>query len=42
MTRRGVDALVVKTLTVKAGDVVHLKYERRGVSHTADLTLSVG
>jgi putative serine protease PepD len=35
-----VDALVVKTLTMKAGDVVHLKYERRGVAHTTDLKLS--
>jgi putative serine protease PepD len=39
---RSVDALVVKTLTMHAGDVVHLKYERDGVSHTADLTLSAG
>jgi putative serine protease PepD len=37
-----VDALVVKTLTMKEGDVVHLKYERQGASHTADLRLSAG
>jgi hypothetical protein len=37
-----VHALVVKTLTMQAGDVVHLKYERQGVSHTTDLRLSAG
>jgi putative serine protease PepD len=37
-----VDALVVKTLTMKAGKVVHLKYERQGATHTAELTLSAG
>jgi S1-C subfamily serine protease len=37
-----VDALIVKTLQMKAGDVLHLKYERGGVSHTTDLTLSAG
>ena len=36
------DALVVKTLTMKAGDVVHLKYERHGALHTTELTLSAG
>ena len=36
------DALVVKTLTMKPGDVVHLKYERQGASHTADLRLAAG
>jgi putative serine protease PepD len=35
-----VDALVVKTLTMKAGEVVRLKYERLGVAHTTDLRLS--
>jgi S1-C subfamily serine protease len=35
-----VDTLIVKTLQMKAGDVIHLKYEREGVSHTTDLTLS--
>ena len=39
---RSVDALVVKTLTMKAGEVVHLKYERHGVSNTTELTLSAG
>ena len=39
---RSVDALVVKTLTMRAGDVVHLKYERHGVPHTTELTLSAG
>jgi putative serine protease PepD len=34
------DALIVKTLQMKAGDVIHLKYEREGVSHTTDLTLA--
>jgi putative serine protease PepD len=34
-----VDTLILKTLQMKAGDVIHLKYERRGASHTTDLTL---
>jgi len=37
---RSVDSLTLKTLTMKPGDVVHLRYERQGVSHTADLVLS--
>ncbi|HET8752555.1 MAG TPA: trypsin-like peptidase domain-containing protein [Gaiellaceae bacterium] len=37
-----VDALIVKTLTMQAGDVVHLKYERNRVSHTAALRLAAG
>ena len=36
------DALVVKTLTMNAGDVIHLKYERLGASHTAELRLAAG
>ncbi|HKD93100.1 MAG TPA: PDZ domain-containing protein, partial [Gaiellaceae bacterium] len=36
------DALVVKTLTMKAGDVVHLKYQRLGATHTAELRLAAG
>jgi putative serine protease PepD len=35
-----VDALIVKTLKMKAGDSVQLKYERLGSSHTTTLTLS--
>jgi len=34
------DALIVKTLKMKAGDVIHLKYERQGASHTTELTLA--
>jgi putative serine protease PepD len=37
-----VDTLIVKTLRMKAGDVIHLKYERRGASHTTALTLAAG
>ena len=37
-----VDALVVRTLKMSAGDIVHLTYERLGGSHTTDLTLSAG
>jgi S1-C subfamily serine protease len=37
-----VDALVVKTLKMSAGDTVHLKYERLGASHATSLTLSAG
>jgi putative serine protease PepD len=39
---QSVDALVLKTLELKAGDVVHLTYERQGVSHTTALRLSAG
>src|SRR5262249_48237046 len=35
-----IDPLIVKTLEMKAGDVVHLKYERHGVQHTTTLTLT--
>jgi putative serine protease PepD len=35
-----VDALIVKTLQMKAGDIVRLKYQRQGASHTTDLRLS--
>jgi putative serine protease PepD len=35
-----VDALIVKTLRMKPGEVVHLTYERLGASHTAALRLS--
>ena len=37
-----VDALVVKTLTMRVGDTVRLTYERQGTTHTTDLTLSAG
>lgn len=37
---RSADALVVKTLTMSPGEIVHLKYERQGVSRTTELTLS--
>ena len=37
---RSADALVVKTLTMRAGDVVRLTYERHGSSHTTELKLS--
>jgi putative serine protease PepD len=39
---QSVDSLVLKTLTMRAGDVVRLKYHRQGVSHTTKLTLSAG
>jgi len=39
---RSVDPLVVKTLKMQAGDVVHVTYDRLGASHTASLTLSAG
>jgi putative serine protease PepD len=35
-----VDALVVKTLKMNAGDVVHLRYRRNGATHTTTLTLT--
>lgn len=34
------DALILKTLKMQAGDVVHLTYERLGAFHTAALRLS--
>jgi putative serine protease PepD len=37
---RSVDALILRTITMKPGDIVHLRYEREGVSHTTDLELS--
>jgi putative serine protease PepD len=37
---RSTDALIVKTLTMKPGEIVHLKYQRQGASHTTDLTLA--
>jgi putative serine protease PepD len=39
---QNVDSLVLKTLTMRAGDVVRLKYHRQGVSNTTRLTLSAG
>jgi putative serine protease PepD len=39
---RSVDALTVKTLTMNAGDVVRLTYERQGASHSTSLTLAAG
>jgi putative serine protease PepD len=36
------DALTLKTLTMKAGDTVQLKYLRAGVPHTTTLTLAAG
>jgi putative serine protease PepD len=39
---RNVDALIVRTLRMSAGDVVRLTYERLGASHTTDLRLSAG
>jgi putative serine protease PepD len=35
-----VDPLIVKTLTMKAGDVLHLAFVRHGAEHTTELTLS--
>jgi S1-C subfamily serine protease len=37
-----IDALIVKTLKMSAGDTIELTYERQGVSHTTTLTLSDG
>ena len=37
-----VDGLIVKTLTMKAGDTLRLTYERLGSSHTTVLTLAAG
>lgn len=34
------DALIVKTLTMKAGDTLRVKYERQGSSHTTVVTLT--
>jgi putative serine protease PepD len=39
---RTIDALVVKTLTMKAGDTLRLTYERLSSSHTTTLTLGAG
>ena len=35
-----VDALVVKTLTLHAGDIVRMTLERRGARHTTELRLA--
>jgi putative serine protease PepD len=35
-----VDALVVKTVTMKPGDTLRLAYERQGALHTTVLTLT--
>jgi putative serine protease PepD len=35
-----VDALIVKRLQSRPGDVIRLKHEREGVSHSTELTLS--
>jgi putative serine protease PepD len=37
-----IDALTVKTLTLKAGDTIQLSYERAGTKHTTTLTLAAG
>jgi putative serine protease PepD len=37
-----IDALIVKTLKMSAGDAIQLTYERQGESHTTTLTLSDG
>lgn len=37
-----VDALIVKTLTMRPGATLRLTYERHGASHTTDLTLTPG
>ena len=37
---QSLDNLIVKTLTMKAGDIVNLKFERQGATHTAALRLS--
>jgi putative serine protease PepD len=37
-----VDPLIVKTLQMSAGDIIHLTYERLGSSHTTALTLAAG
>jgi putative serine protease PepD len=39
---QNIDPLVVKTLQMNAGDTVEITYERQGVRHTTDLTLSAG
>jgi hypothetical protein len=33
-------ALIVKTLTMRAGDTLRVKYERHGSSHTTVVTLT--
>ena len=35
-----IDALIVKTLKMSAGDTIQLRYERQGASHATTLTLS--
>src|SRR5262245_55678524 len=37
---RSLDDLIVKTLKMKAGDTIPLKYERQGAAHTTELRLS--
>jgi S1-C subfamily serine protease len=37
---QSLDDLIVKTLKLKAGDTVHVTYERAGSSHTAALRLA--
>jgi len=37
---RDADALIVKTLTMKSGDTLRVKYERHGSSHTTVVTLT--
>jgi putative serine protease PepD len=39
---RSVDPLVVKTLTMSAGDTIRLTYERLGSTHSTVLTLTAG
>jgi putative serine protease PepD len=39
---QGIDSLVVKTLSMNAGDTIQLTFERQGASHTATLTLGQG
>jgi putative serine protease PepD len=39
---RSVDELIVKTLTMAAGDTVRLRFERNGAAHTTVLTLAKG
>ena len=36
------DALIVKTLKLKAGETVRVTYKRQGASHTTSLRLSAG
>jgi S1-C subfamily serine protease len=39
---RTVDALIVRTLELKPGDIVHVTYEPRGAARTTALELSAG